>query len=693
MRSTLKSRLRTSVRAKLLALVLAPLLAVLPVLALLTLYWANTYYDRMLIFKVNSDLVVARQYFQNVTDRMGRDLDGLARSHALVVLLERRGQGAVRDWLAQARDAHRLDFLYLLDPHGNIVQPASRFDASVWPIVKRALRGEAATAVDIFAPAQLAAIDPALARRAELDIVPTDNAAPSSRRKETRGLVIHAATPVHDAQGRLAGVLLGGTVLNQNLGFVDTINDLVYRKGSLQFGSEGTVTLFLDDVRIATNVRLFRDRRALGTRVSQEVRDEVLGRGATWLHRAFVVNDWYVSAYEPIEDSFGRRVGMLYVGFLEAPFSLAKTVALGGILLVIVLSGAAGGLVSLRWARSVFRPLEQMNRTMSAVEAGELSARTGPVESRDELGQLAGHFDQLLDKLEAQNRALKNWADELELKVAERTREIESANQLLRDAQRQLVMSEKLAAIGELTAGVAHEINNPAAVIQGNLDLLVEVLGAQTEPVREEIRLINEQIQRIRVIVTNLLQFARPAEFAGYVETVEVNRLLSDCLVLVRHQLGKRRIAVTQDCRATREVAINRNELQQVLINLMANAIHAMPEGGVLTLETRDWEDEGVTVTVRDTGVGIAPEVLPRIFDPFFTTRKQQGTGLGLSISYGLLERYGNRITVSSEPGRGATFTVWLHVEPVYAEGGETPCPARDAAPVSDAATDGEPPR
>ncbi|MHB8983188.1 sensor histidine kinase, partial [Thiobacillus sp.] len=162
-----------------------------------------------------------------------------------------------------------------------------------------------------------------------------------------------------------------------------------------------------------------------------------------------------------------------------------------------------------------------------------------------------------------------------------------------------------------------------------------------------------------------------PAEFAGYVDTVEVNRLLSDCLVLVRHQIGKRRIAVTQDCRATREVAINRNELQQVLINLMTNAIHAMPEGGVLTLETRDWEDEGVTVTVRDTGAGIAPDVLPRIFDPFFTTRKQQGTGLGLSISYGLLERYGNRITVTSEPGLGAAFTVWLHSQPVYAEGGE----------------------
>lgn len=666
----LKFQLQISVRAKLLFLVLLPLLAVLPILIGLTLYWANTYYDHLLIFKVNSDLAVAHQYFANVTDHLGQDVDGLAHSYSLVSLLGHHTQADEASWLMWARDEHKLDFLYLLDTHGRIIAPTSRLDVPTWPIVKQALQGKSSTAIDIFTPAQLSAIDPVLARRALIEIVPTRNAATSSQQMETSGMIIHTATPVHDAHGQLVGALEGGVLLNHNLDFVDTINDLVYKEGSLPFGSKGTATLFLDDVRIATNVRLFEGQRALGTRVSREVRDKVLGLGATWLQRAFVVNDWYVSGYEPIQDSFGQRVGMLYVGFLEAPFNTAKTVALAGVILVIVLVSAAGGFISLKWARAIFLPLEKMNQTMSAVEAGDLSARTGKLASQDEIGQLARHFDQLLEKLQAQNRELKKWADELDRKVVERTAELESANQRLIDTQKQLVMSEKLAAIGELTAGVAHEINNPTAVIQGNLDLLVELIGAHADPVREEIRLINQQIQRIRLIVTNLLQFARPAEFAGYVEPLDVNPLLSDCLVLVRHQLGKTRIVVIQDYRATRHITMNRNELQQVIVNLMVNAIHAMPEGGFLTLETHDWENIGVSISVTDTGAGIAPEVLPRIFDPFFTTRKQHGSGLGLSISYGLLERYGNRITVTSEAGKGATFIIWLRVEPIYMDSG-----------------------
>ncbi|GIX26675.1 MAG: hypothetical protein KatS3mg123_0556 [Burkholderiales bacterium] len=206
---------------------------------------------------------------------------------------------------------------------------------------------------------------------------------------------------------------------------------------------------------------------------------------------------------------------------------------------------------------------------------------------------------------------------------------------------------------------MAHEINNPIAVIQGNLEVVREVLGPAAEPVKREIRLIDEQANRIREIVTKLLQFARPSEFAGYVEPVEVNAVLDDCLVLVRHVLAKSDIQIVRRYQATRSVGINRNELQQVLINLIVNAVQAMEEGGTLTLSSRDWEDKGVVVSVRDTGPGIRPEDLSRIFDPFYTTKKQHGTGLGLSISYTLVERYGGTLSVDSEYGKGAEFSVW----------------------------------
>lgn len=177
-------------------------------------------------------------------------------------------------------------------------------------------------------------------------------------------------------------------------------------------------------------------------------------------------------------------------------------------------------------------------------------------------------------------------------------------------------------------------------------------------------------VHRIRIIVTKLLQFARPGEFAGYVEALDVGAVISDCLVLAQHQLSKRNIAVAQRFEASEWVSINRHELQQVLINLIVNAVQAMPDGGTLTLSTDDWRVDGVLkgvrVGVRDTGKGIDPADLHRVFDPFFTTKKSEGTGLGLSISHSLIKRYGGNITVESAPGQGAEFIVWLLIEPEY---------------------------
>ena len=411
-------------------------------------------------------------------------------------------------------------------------------------------------------------------------------------------------------------------------------------------------------MRIATNVRLFENRRALGTRVSLAVRDQVLGQGKTWLDTAFVVNDWYVSGYEPLYDTFERRVGMLYVGYLETPFRHAKYAALGIMTAVFALLAAAATVFFMRWARTIFDPLAQMNRTMSAVEAGDPTARVGETGSRDEIGALARHLDQLLDTLHAQSDALRALNADLDRKVVERTAQLDTARQ-------QLARAEKLAAIGQLTAGVAHEINNPIAVMQGNLDVLRAELGPAIAPVAQEVRLLDEQINRVRIIVAKLLQFARPGEYAGYIDDVDVNALIGDCLVLVRHMLGQGAIEVRQSLAATRTVRIARTELQQVLINLMVNAIQAMPEGGVLTLATADRDDQGIAVTVADTGVGIRREDLGRIFDPFFTTRKREGTGLGLAISHAILERYGASIAVESEPGAGARFTVHLLIDPV----------------------------
>jgi signal transduction histidine kinase len=380
------------------------------------------------------------------------------------------------------------------------------------------------------------------------------------------------------------------------------------------------------------------------------------------------VNDWYVSAYEPVTDSRGNRVGMLYVGYLEKPFRHVKQLALGAVIAVFVLTMGAATLVSLRWARGIFQPVERMHATMSEVESGNEAARVGKIESTDELGRLSDHLDRLLDRLHAQTLALREWGQELDQRVAQRTRELEEAMEHLRSTQRKLVTSEKLAAVGQLTAGVAHEVNNPIAVIQGNIEMLAEVLGDAAEPVREEIRLIREQVQRIRLIVTKLLQFARPAEFAGYVQSVDTRQIVQDSLVLVGHQMRKSNIRVIEDYAATLPVNLNGNELQQVLINLMVNALQAMPQGGTLTLRTANWIEHGVaqgaTITVSDTGPGIPREIIENIFNPFFTTKKTGGNGLGLWVSLGIIERYGGRISVENAPDGGAAFVLYLWSEP-----------------------------
>lgn len=664
-----------SVRFRLLAIALLPMLVILPLLLGIAAVRWNHKFHAMLISKVNGDLTIAHQYLARILEYTGEHLQGLGRSARFLDVVA--GNNGAADFgeaghvklaalLEESRKALALDFLYLTDPNGRIIASAPQFASSLartdWPVVVSALTGAPSTAIDIFTNEELGHIASRLAERARLDLVPTPNAVPTERATETRGMVVHSAHPVALADAQ-SGALVGGLLLNKNLVFIDTINDLVYRAASLPEGSKGTATLFLEDVRVTTNVRLFEGRRALGTRVSSVVRSAVLDEGRTWLDSAFVVNDWYISAYEPIIDSYGRRVGMLYVGFLEAPFTQARYTTFLTILLAFLAIAAASVPIFLRWARSIFRPLERMTDTIAKVESGDLGARTKLPTVRDEIGLVACHLDNLLNQIQERDRQLREWNEELNKRVDQRTRELQLANRQLEATTKQLIVSEKLAAIGEITAGVAHEINNPIAVIQGNLDVIRSVMGKKIDIARTEFRLLDEQIHRISQIVTKLLQFAKPEEYAGYVERHAPEDVISDCLPLVRHLLNKADIEVIRDDRATCLVLMNRTELQQVIVNLVVNAIHAMPDGGVLKLSSVNYdvhEKRGLTIEVSDTGIGMTPETMQKIFDPFFTTKRQQGTGLGLSISQTLITRQGGKISAESVPGQGTTFTIWL---------------------------------
>jgi two-component system, NtrC family, sensor kinase len=633
---------RLPVRNKLLALALLPLLGVLPLLGAGLLWWTDTAIDALLRTKVRADLAVATGYFERVLAEVGSGVGAVAESQALARRLN--SPPDLQALLLRLERRERLDFLRVLPPDPALPD---------------------GTSVEVLGPEQQGLLSPALRERVAVPLLATRNAAPTERAVEDRAMLLLATRAVRDDSGRLVGHVQGGVLLNRNLPFIDHINQIVYPEGSLPFaewGSKGTATLFLDDVRISTNVRLFgrvAEERAIGTRVSQSVRNAVLGSGQTWLDRAFVVQDWYVSAYQPLADGQGRRVGMLYVGVLERPFTLLKWAALATIGALFFAVMIAAAFLSLRWARAIFHPLERMEATMLCVEGGDLAARVGAVASADEIGRLAQHLDELLATIDDNTRRLTHWNAELDAKVAERTQELQAA-------QRQLVQSEKLATVGQLTASIAHEVNNPIAVIQGNLDLLRELLGPEgAARVAPELKLVDAQIERMRLIVTRLLQFARPSEFAGYIEAVDPNRTLEDCLVLAGHQITRAGVVVQRRFEATRQPAINPQELQQVLVNLLVNALHAMPGGGTLKLSTADIDDAemaAVHITVQDSGPGLAPDLLAQLFQPFVTRRKE-GTGLGLWISRQIVERYGGELSAANAPDGGACFTVRLKLE------------------------------
>ncbi len=547
-----------------------------------------------------------------------------------------------------------LDVLNLTDAFGRVVVRSRRADMPVGddvagdPFVALALRKETPAGTRIVPRDELLREGTDLADRARFQFVPTPMAAERSEDHEDKGLMLKTAAPVMDDSGVLLGVLTGGLLFNRNYDLVDRVKDIVFKGEKYKGHDIGTATLFQDDLRIATNVLDNQGNRAVGTRVSRDVKEAVLDRGETYVGRAFVVTAWYITAYRPIKDIAGRTVGMLYVGMLERPYidlrnrvmaTFAGIAALCALFLLGLLSFVA---------RRITRPLAVMVEATGKIASGDLAHRV-EVESWDEIGQLARAFNRMTDELSLAHEDLTQWGQTLERRVEERTRE-------LREAQDRLVVSEKLASLGKMAAGVAHEINNPLTTILINAHLLLERPG-RTADDAETLNLIADETTRCAAIVKGLLDFARqtPSQAAP----TDINDVIDRTLLLLEMQASVRNIRFEKALdRALPPIEIDKNKIQQVFSNLAINACEAMPTGGTLVVASfmsRDGTHFEITFT--DTGIGISKENIPKLFDPFFTT-KSFGTGLGLAVSYGIIRQRGGTILVRSEVGKGTVFTV-----------------------------------
>ncbi len=228
-----------------------------------------------------------------------------------------------------------------------------------------------------------------------------------------------------------------------------------------------------------------------------------------------------------------------------------------------------------------------------------------------------------------------------------------------KNLESQLIQSEKMAAIGQLAAGIAHEIRNPLGIIMNALYDLSEIIQTDNPEVREDLQIAKDEIDRAQEIITNLLEFSR--ESSAETEDVNINDLLRRTLRLMHKYVQTNNVRVLTTFGKVGTCTSNQNALRQVFLNLITNAVQAMPNGGELRLRTLRTPEKNVVVEFSDTGVGIPANYLNSIFNPFFTTKDPgQGTGLGLSVVHSIIKRYQGKITVQSKPGAGTTFRIEL---------------------------------
>jgi signal transduction histidine kinase len=247
---------------------------------------------------------------------------------------------------------------------------------------------------------------------------------------------------------------------------------------------------------------------------------------------------------------------------------------------------------------------------------------------------------------------LKTFSQQMEEKIQKTTAD-------LKKTEAQLIRSEKLAALGQLAAGIAHEIRNPLTSINILIHSMTENLPSGDSH-KEDLKVIEEEIHRMNEILDQFLRFAKPA--TPLLEKADVSSIFEETLQLLRPHIEKQIIVVEKEFQSLPIILMDREQMKQVFLNLLLNAIQAMPGGGHLTLRGQNSEDgQWIHISIQDSGIGISSENINKLFDPFFST-KEGGIGLGLSITHRIIDQHHGKIEVESAPGKGTLFTIWLPI-------------------------------
>jgi two-component system, NtrC family, sensor kinase len=590
--------------------------------------------------KARLDLNSAWLIYYNRLEHMRTTLRLAGMGGQLVEAVQGQHWDVLRTEASGLEKAWGYDYVSILDPKGRVLARANGSTDEqpvLTPLVTAVVGGKSdAVGTLVHDAATLARESPKAAERARIVLRTSDRSAQPPR-EISSGLVIEGAAAIRDTNGTLIAILRAGALLNHDQETVDIIKTTIFPQDPSDGHTTGGSSLCLGDVRVASSIRTESGERAVGTTVDPIVRHRVLDEDRTLVDRATVLGNSYFTAYQPIRDPVGRAIGILSLGVPERNFALLRYEALA-IFIGIVLCGAVvafilAGLVG----RRILYPIEELAATMHSYEKGDMELRMRPfTRTPTELVELG-------NGLRAMARALR-----------------ERQLQLKYHTEKQLGKAERLAMIGRLSAGVAHEINNPL----GGILLFSSLLLKKADPDGRDhsaLERICNEAKRCQQIVQGLLDFARPREPKR--EQFVLELVVERALQLVIGQSLFHNIQVIKEYAEPKpEGYFDPAQLQQVLLNLIVNAAEAMNGQGVLTLVTQNVENgTAAQIEVADSGCGIAPENLDRLFEPFFTTKEVgRGTGLGLSISRSIVESHHGSIWAESQHGVGTRFFIRL---------------------------------
>lgn len=576
----------------------------------------------------------------------------------------------LRGLLAQVCNDFHLDFLALVGPDGKVVlRCQAPFRTGDYrndePLVAKALSGVAGSGTVLLPKELLDAEADGLVDRAFLAIQETAHARPSPRATEDRGMAMMAAAPV-EKNGKVIGALYAGQLLNRNQAFVDRIEDIVFGQDNYRGKASGSVTVFLADTRVATTVRMPNGNRAIGTRVSAEVAERVLDNATRWADRAFVVSDWYLTAYDPIRDDRGAVIGMMYVGILEQPYSdLRQAMFIRYCALVAV--ALLGVLLLAMWmAGRIARPLHRLATAAKKMQHG---GPFEPVTPDRNCNETAG----LIEAFNGMARALSQRESQLQ----EANARMAAANESLRALNAHYM---------ETLQFVSHELNSPLSSITNyTYTMRQRLLGDLTEKQEKALDVIGANLKRILEMIRHYLNLARIE--SGEVHPVPTRvalraDVLSPILASLETELHARSLRVEDRVDPHLNLHSDLNMTREVFENLLSNAVKFGRAGGLITLSSRV-EGGWARCCVRNEGEGIAPEKQGELFRKFSRLEPAgphaagRGTGLGLFICKKIMESHGGTISVESQVGQWAEFCCTF---PLEAPAGASEPPHDEAA-------------